>query len=82
MVEDPNGTPNCPTAARNAVYDNNAAAQDCVVLDPDGSLSDGDFVTCDTGAGCGLWFRDDDNDGRYDEGEDLVVDGNGNGIFD
>ena len=83
MVEDPFGTPTCPTAARNAVYDNVAGGpQDCVVLDPDGSLTNGDFVTCDTGAGCGLWFKDDDLDGRYDEGEDLVVDGNGNGVFD
>jgi hypothetical protein len=82
MVEDPIGTPGCPTAARNAVYDNNAVARDCVVLDPDGSLADGDAVTCDTGAGCGLWFKDDDLDGRYDVGEDLVVDVNNNGIFD
>lgn len=82
MVEDPNGTPTCPTAARNAVYDANAAAKDCVVLDPDGGLADGDFVTCDTGAGCGLSFRDDDLDGRYDVGEDLVVDVNNNGVFD
>ncbi len=82
MVEDPFGTPTCPNAFRDAVYDNNPGAQDCVVLDPDGSLTDGDFVTCDTGSGCGLWFRDDDGDGRYDVGEDLVVDGNNNGIFD
>lgn len=83
MVEDPFGTPTCPTAQRDAVYNNvPGGPQDCVVLDPDGSLADGDFVTCDTGAGCGLWFRDDDGDGRYDEGEDLVVDVNGNGVFD
>ena len=83
MVEDPIGTPTCPSALRDAIYNNVAAGpQDCVVLDPDGSLVDGDFVTCDTGAGCGLWFRDDDGDGRYDEGEDLVVDVNGSGFFD
>jgi hypothetical protein len=82
MVEDPTGTPGCPTAARNALYDNNAAARDCIVLDPDGSLADGNAVTCDTAAGCGLWFKDDDLDGRYDVGEDLVVDVNNNGIFD
>jgi len=83
IVEDPIGTPTCPTAQRDAVYNNVAGGpQDCVVLDPDGSLTNGDFVTCDAGGGCGLWFRDDDGDGRYDEGEDLVVDVNGNGIFD
>ena len=82
MVEDPTGTPTCPTASRNAVYDASTFSKDCVVLDPDGSLADGDLVTCDTGAGCGLWFRDDDGDGRYDVGEDLIVDVNGNGVFD
>ena len=82
MVEDPTGTPSCPTASRNAVYDANANFTDCVVLDPDGSLADGDFVTCDTVAGCGLWFRDDNGNGRYDVGEDLIVDVNNNGIFD
>ena len=83
MVEDPFGTPSCPLAQRDAIYNNVAGgAQDCVVLDPDGSLVDGDFVTCDTGAGCGLWFRDDNLNFRYDVGEDLVVDVNNNGIFD
>jgi hypothetical protein len=83
MVEDPIGTPTCPTALRDAVYNNvPGGPQDCVVLDPDGSLADGDFVTCDAGLGCGLSFRDDDGDGRYDEGEDLIVDVNGNGAFD
>src|SRR3990170_4419463 len=82
MVEDPIGTPTCATAARQGLYDNNVLFKDCVVLDPDGSLADGDFVTCDAGGGCGLWFRDDDGDGRYDEGEDLIVDVNGNGVFD
>jgi len=83
MVEDPFGTPSCPAAQRDGVFNNVAGGpQDCVVLDPDGSLTDGDFVTCDTAAGCGLWFKDDNMNGRYDVGEDLVVDGNGNGIFD
>jgi hypothetical protein len=83
IVEDPFGTPTCPTAQRDALYNNAPGiAQDCVVLDPDGSLTDGDGVTCDTGAGCGLWFKDDNLNGRYDVGEDLVVDVNGNGIFD
>jgi hypothetical protein len=82
MVEDPTGTPSCPTASRDAIYNNNADAQDCIVLDPDGTLADGDNVTCDTGAGCGLWFKDDNGNGRYDVGEDLVVDVNNNGIFD
>jgi len=81
-VEDPTGTPSCPTAARNAVYDDNANFKDCVVLDPDGSLTDGDRVTCDAGGGCGLWFRDDNGNGRYDVGEDLIVDVNGSGFFD
>ncbi len=83
MVEDPIWTPTCPTAQRDAVYNNvPGGPQDCVVLDPNGSLADGDFVTCDALAGCGLSFRDGDGDGRYDEGEDLIVDVNGNGVFD
>lgn len=82
MVEDPFGTPGCPNALRDGRYNNNAANRDCVVLDPDGSLVDGDLVTCDTGAGCGLWFKDDNLNGRYDVGEDLVVDVNNNGVFD
>ncbi|HEY5625996.1 MAG TPA: hypothetical protein VIT93_05870 [Dehalococcoidia bacterium] len=87
MVEDPVGTPSCPTAARNAVYDNTVLPDgtviaDCVVLDPNGSLADSDQVTCDAGGGCGLWFRDDNGNGRYDVGEDLIVDVNGSGAFD
>ena len=75
--------PTCPTAFRNAVYDNNPQFQDCVILDPDRSLADGDQVTCDTFAfdSCGLSYRDDNLDRRYDEGEDVVVDVNANGIF-
>ena len=79
----------CPTASRNAVYDNNALFQDCVILDIDGNLTNGEFVSADCdGGGCyfshRLAYHDKNGDGNYDPdiGEDLVRDTNANLIFD
>lgn len=77
MVE---GTTFCPTGIRDAVFQ---AGSDCVVLDPNGSLVGGEFVACDVElGGCGLSFFDTNGNGAWDNGEDIVLDGNGNGIFD
>jgi hypothetical protein len=88
-LEDPAGS--CPTASRNAFFDNNAAAQDCRVLDINGSLVDGQPVSCDIEGqipfdpgSCDplVKFHDANGDGNYDNGEDIVLDVNNNGIFD
>jgi len=80
-LEDPSaGT--CPTANRNAVYDNNPDFQDCVVLDYDGSLFDQQFVSCDNPCDPLMAFHDFNGNGIYDDGEDIVLDVNGNGIYD
>lgn len=75
----------CPTAFRNAIHD---LGQDCKVLDVNGDLANGEFVTADcefggcSGAPFFLKFHDADGDGDWDQGEDLVADNNNNGIFD
>lgn len=75
----------CPGAIRNAVHD---LGEDCKVLDVNGDLSDGEFVTADcefggcSGAPYFLKYHDADGDGDWDQGEDLVADNNNNGIFD
>jgi len=77
----------CPTAIRNAVHD---PGFDCVVLDLDGSLFAGQPVDCDleVGAFCTpplpapIMFFDTNGNGAWDDGEDIVLDLNGNGIFD
>lgn len=80
-LEDPNaGT--CPTAGRNAVYDNNPFFQDCVVLDLDGSLFDQQFVTCDNACYDRVAFFDRNGNGIYDDGEDIILDTNGSRVFD
>lgn len=74
----------CPTANRNAVHD---LGRDCKVLDINGDLADGEFVTADCEfGGCSapffLKFHDADIDGDWDQGEDLIADNNNNGVFD
>lgn len=77
MVE---GTTFCPSGIRDGVFE---AGFDCVVLDPNGSLVGGEFVACDVEfGGCGLSFFDANGNGAWDNGEDIVLDGNGNGVFD
>ncbi len=75
-----------PGAIRNAFHD----PTDPVVLDYNGSLWAGQPVNCDFefGAFCpptlpGLVkFFDSNGNGLWDNGEDIVLDVNGNGIFD
>jgi hypothetical protein len=91
-LEDPAGA--CSTALRDAVHNNNVDVQDCVVLDLDGSLVNGQPVDCDfegaipftfcppfAGANS-VTFIDANGDGGYNNGEDIIFDVNGNGIFD
>jgi hypothetical protein len=81
----------CPTGIRNAFHELTA---DCKVLDLNGSLAGGQPVSCDletgidfNGAAAGgcdplLTFHDTSGDGFYDDGEDIILDTNGNGTFD
>lgn len=75
----------CPTAIRNGLHE---LGQDCKVLDINGDLASGQFVTADcefggcSGAPFFLKFHDADGDGDWDQGEDLVADANNNGVFD
>ena len=81
----------CATGIRDGFHDEGF---DCVVLDLDASLFDGQDVDCDleTGTaftGCppftglnSIKFHDENGDGVYNNGEDIVLDINGNGIFD
>lgn len=77
----------CPGAIRNAVYN---LGLDCVVLDLDGSFFDLQPVTCDlefavpfiTACDPLLKYRDGNSDGIWQSGEDIVLDVNGNGVFD
>ena len=77
----------CPTAIGNGFHD---LGSDCKVLDFDGSLFAGRPVDCDleTGAFCvpllpsPLTYHDANLNGAWDNGEDIVLDGNGNLIFD
>ncbi len=81
-----------PGANRNALHDANPQFSDPVVLDLDGSFFDGqqvdvDLETGSTFTGCPrvdplLMFFDADGSGNWDDGEDIVMDGNGNGLFD
>jgi hypothetical protein len=84
-LEDPAGA--CETAIRDGVHNLGA---DCKVLDIDGSLTDGQPVNCDfeVGAFCppglpdNVKFHDANGDAVYNNGEDIVLDVNGNGVFD
>lgn len=83
------GSGSCATGLRNAIHDLGA---DCVVLDLDASFFQGQMVDVDleTGSafsGCPgpdplLAFYDGNGNGFYDNGEDIVLDWNSNGIFD
>jgi hypothetical protein len=63
---------------------------DCKVLDIDASLTDGQPVDCDFefGAFCppglpdNVKFHDANGDAVYNNGEDIVLDLNGSGVFD
>ncbi len=83
--------PAYPGAGRNAIHDANPNLFDPVVLDLDGSLMDGQQVDVDlesgsTFTGCpgpdpSLKFFDANGNGFWDNGEDIIFDGNGDGIF-
>jgi hypothetical protein len=79
------------TASRNALHDSNPPIVDPVVLDLDGSFFDGQQVDVDleTGSaftGCPgvdplLMFHDADGNTFWDNGEDIVLDLDSDGIF-
>jgi len=81
----------CPTAIRNGVHDLGA---DCKVLDIDNSLVNGQQVDCDIEVGANFGttvtvcpdplvkYFDFNGNNSYDMGEDIILDLNGNGIFD
>lgn len=78
-------------AQRDGVHDDNDKAQDPVVLDLNGSLTDGDQVDVDlesgtTFTGCDgpdplLKFFDKNGNGFWDNGEDIVLDEDDDGVF-
>ena len=90
-LEDPAGSCSL-TAIRQGVHDTGPSpitgGQDCPVLDLDGSLFDQQVVECDfeTGTFCTgavpVKFVDSDGNGFWDNGEDIIQDVNGNGVFD
>lgn len=72
----------CPTAVRDGIHQ---LGQDCKVLDIDGSLFTGQGVFCDLEVGgCpgSVKFFDANGNTAWDDGEDIILDGNGNGVFD
>ncbi|MGH9224141.1 MAG: hypothetical protein ACRD2W_10270 [Acidimicrobiales bacterium] len=85
-VEDPSA---CSTAVRDGDHDLGA---DCKVLDLNGDLGDQEPVDCDISVGLSfsgmvcpppdVKFHDADGNGSWSPGEDLVLDVNGNGVYD
>ena len=81
------GSAACPTGMLNGVFD---AGADCPVLDLNGSLTNGQTIDCnlETGAGCTpplpapITYFDANNNGSWDNGEDIVLDVNGNFVCD
>jgi hypothetical protein len=77
----------CPLGVADGDHD---LGLDCPVLDLNGSLANGQPVSCelDTGALCmaplpsPIKFHDANGNGSWDDGEDIVLDRNGNGICD
>ena len=76
----------CPTAIHDEIHQ---VGKDCVVLDMDRSLYNGQPVSCDlyNGAYCvaplprPITFFDANNNGAWDDGEDIILDRNLDGIF-
>jgi hypothetical protein len=79
----------CPTGIRDGTHN---LGLDCKVLDVNGDLADGEPVDCDlevaasfSGMPCpppGVKYHDANGNGSYDNGEDIVLDMNDNGVFD
>ena len=83
-AEDPAGS--CPTGIRNGIHD---LGFDCKVLDINGSLVNGAPVSCDLGKALGcpatlnnIRYHDLNGDADWNSGEDIVLDANGNAIYD
>lgn len=82
------GTDACPTAIRDGVHQ---LGFDCKVLDINGDLADGAQVTCDIEFGVGfsqtpcpppdVKYHDANANNVWDNGEDIVLDVNNDGIF-
>lgn len=77
------GTTFCATAIRDGIHQ---LGRDCKVLDPDGSLVNGQPVSFDLEVGAPLdariKYNDANNNGSWDDGEDIVLDVNNNGVYD
>lgn len=82
----------CETGQRDSVHQEDA---DCLVLDNNDDLATGDQVDCDLEVGLnfgsstfdscppdGVTYHDANDNGAWDDGEDIVLDGNGNLVFD
>lgn len=73
----------CPTAIRDAIHQ---LGGDCKVLDYDSSLFTGQPVSFDLEVGAPpdprVKYFDVNGNGSYDDGDDIVLDNNLNGIFD
>ncbi len=73
----------CPNPIRDGRHD---LGRDCVVLDPDSSFFQGQPVSYDLELGAPpdarMKYHDANANGSWDDGEDIVLDGNLNGIFD
>lgn len=77
----------CPTGVNDGIHQ---SPGDCVVLDINGSLFNGQPESCDleTGAGCTpplpapIKYHDANINNAWDDGEDIVLDVNANGICD
>jgi hypothetical protein len=83
------GSGSCVTGIRNGFHE---VGFDCVVLDLDASFFEGQLVDVDLETGTSftgclgpdplLRFYDANGNGFYDNGEDIVLDANSNGVFD
>lgn len=81
----------CDTGQRDSVHQE---GQDCLVLDTNDDLATGDQVDCDLEIGAdltgsfdscppdGVTYHDANDNGAWDDGEDIVQDSNGNLVFD
>lgn len=81
----------CDTGQRDSVHQE---GQDCLVLDTNDDLTTGDQVDCDLEIGADLTgsfdscppsdvvYHDANDNGAWDDGEDIVHDSNGNLVFD
>lgn len=81
----------CATGIRDGIHQE---GEDCLVLDNNDDLTTGDPVDCDLEVGAnlsgsfdtcppsGVTYHDANSNGAWDDGEDIVLDANGNLVFD